>query len=182
MKRMKHKFFAPVCAILCAAAVLLAVSFGARGLAAARERSARAEIMTYLLPGRPSDFEEEVYDGEDESIRHVYKAADGYVIEVEANGYASPLTLWVGVTNEGWVSGLTVRDHAETYGLGQRVQTDYPFLMQFLYSEGTAAVGEDVEALTGATVTSRAVTRAVNSAAAVVTGADAVSSATEWGG
>ena len=92
------------------------------------------------------------------------------------------MVLWVGVTNEGWVSGVTVRSHAETLGLGRRAQTDRDFLMQYLYTEGGAAVGEDIDALTGATVTSKAVTRAVNSAAAFVTGADVSSSATEWGG
>ena len=47
---------------------------------------------------------------------------------------------------------------------------------------GEAAVGEGIDALTGATVTSKAVTRAVNSAAAFVTGADVSSGATEWEG
>ena len=40
----------------------------------------------------------------------------------------------------------------------------------------------NVDALTGATVTSKAVVKAVNSASAFVTGADVSSSATEWGG
>ena len=40
----------------------------------------------------------------------------------------------------------------------------------------------DVDALTGATVTSKAVVRCVNSAVAYVTGADTESAATSWGG
>lgn len=40
----------------------------------------------------------------------------------------------------------------------------------------------EIDAMSGATVTSKAVVRAVNSAAAFVTGADVSSSATEWGG
>ena len=39
-----------------------------------------------------------------------------------------------------------------------------------------------VDGITGATVSSKAVVRCVNSAVAYVTGADAVSSATTWGG
>ena len=53
----------------------------------------------------------------------------------------------------------------------------------------TGATGEDaaeaqtyVDGITGATVTSKAVARSVNSAVAYVTGADAVSGATSWGG
>lgn len=178
----KNHLLAPVTAIAAAAVILLAVSFGTRGMARANEEAARAEIMGYMLPSRPVVFTEEAYDGEDSSIRRVFKAEDGYVLEVETAGYAGPMTLWVGVTNEGWVSGVTVRAHAETPGLGHRAQTDRDFLMQYLYTEGEAAVGGDIDALTGATVTSKAVTRAVNSAAAFVTGADVSSSATEWGG
>ena len=50
------------------------------------------------------------------------------------------------------------------------------------WSRGELAVGDNVDALTGATVTSKAVVKAVNSASAFVTGADVSSSATEWGG
>ena len=48
----------------------------------------------------------------------------------------------------------------------------------------TESAGEEigVDAISGATVTSKAVVRCVNSAVAYVTGADAVSSATTWGG
>lgn len=50
-------------------------------------------------------------------------------------------------------------------------------------ARGELAVGDNVDALTrGATVTSKAVVKAVNSASAFVTGADVSSSATEWGG
>ena len=70
----------------------------------------------------------------------------------------------------------------ETFGLGRGAQTDASFLLQFLHASGEAAVGVDIDALTGATVTSKAVTRAVNSAAAFVTGADVSSGATEWEG
>lgn len=180
---MKAKqLLAPVVAILGAAVVLFGVSAGLGETTRRNEEAARNEIMAYMLPSRPASFTEEAYDGEDESIRRVFKAEDGYVLEVETAGYAGPMVLWVGVTNEGQVSGLTVRSHSETLGLGRRAQTDSPFLMQFLYTGGDAAVGEDIDALTGATVTSKAVARAVNSAAAFVTGADASSSATEWGG
>jgi Na+-translocating ferredoxin:NAD+ oxidoreductase RnfG subunit len=50
--------------------------------------------------------------------------------------------------------------------------------------ETAAAEGEEIEvdAITGATVTSKAVARSVSSAVAYVTGADVASSATTWGG
>lgn len=181
--QMKAKdLIAPAAALLAAAAVLLAVSAVLRPMAEEREAASRAEIMSYMLPTRPASFSEEAYDGEDESIRRVFKAEGGYVIEVCTAGYAGEMLLWVGVTDDGTVSGVTVRDHAETFGLGGRAQNDASFLLQFLGANGGAAVGETVDALTGATVTSKAVTRAVNAAAGWVTGADVSSGATEWGG
>lgn len=173
---------APIAAIVAAAAVLLAASAILRPMAEDRQAASRTEIMSYMLPTRPSNFTEEAYDGEDESIRRIFKAEGGYVIEVGTSGYAGELVLWVGVTDDGTVSGVTVRDHAETFGLGRRAQTDADFLLQFVNTNGDAAVGENVDALTGATVTSKAVTRAVNAAAGWVTGADVSSGATEWGG
>lgn len=173
---------APIAALLAAAVVLLAASAVLRSVSEEREAISRAEIMSYMLPTRPASFSEEAYDGEDESIRRVFKAEGGYVIEVSAVGYAGELLLWIGVTDDGTVSGVAVRDHAETFGLGGRAQNDANFLLQFLDTKGEAAVGENVDALTGATVTSKAVTRAVNAAAGWVTGADVSSSATEWGG
>ena len=75
-----------------------------------------------------------------------------------------------------------VRQTEETWGLGARALTDADFLIQFLGTDGTAEVGGNVDAITGATVTSKAITRGVNAAVGFVTGADTSSSATTWGG
>ncbi len=138
-------------------------------------------LLPYLLPGS-STFTEEVYEGQDESIKSVYKGENGYVIRTSTQGYVGEVELLVGVSNRGEVVGLTVRDLEETYGLGANVCKDVDFLVQFLTTKGEAQVGSTVDALTGATVSSKAVTKGVNSAIAYVTGADISSGATEWGG
>ena len=127
-------------------------------------------------------FEEEAYEGEDSNISRVYRSESGCVMETIVNGYVDEITLLVGVDNSGKVTGVLVEDMNETWGLGRRAMTDQDFLSQLIGTDGEAAVGEDVDALTGATVTSKAVVKAVNSAAAYMTGADVSSSATEWGG
>ena len=125
------------------------------------------------------------------------------MIKTVTYGYAGEITMYVGVNNDGRVTGLVVRDLSETFGLGAEALTDLDFLKQFLNETGTfevvtgsadafsGATGEvtetdgesvEVDALTGATVTSKAVVRALNSAVAYVTGADAASAATTWGG
>ena len=84
--------------------------------------------------------------------------------------------------NDGKVTGLVARDLSETYGLGAKALSDMDFLSQFVGTSGEAEIGNTVDAMSGATVTSKAVTKGVNAAAAYVTGADTTSSATEWGG
>lgn len=179
---MKNKLVTPILAIIIVAVVLLGEKAALSGTAEKNLEIARNKIMTALLPGSTS-FAPEEFDAEQNSaIKSVYKAENGYVIESTAYGYNGDVVLMVGVSNEGKVTGVVVKDMQETRGLGAKVLTDVPFLAQYLLTGGDAEVGTNVDALTGATVSSKAVTKAVNSAVAYVTGADTSSSATEWGG
>lgn len=199
---MKKPILLPVIAIVVAALILLAASFGLNGIAAQNAQKDHIILMQTLLPDS-KDFTLEPYTGEDANIRSVHKAENGFVIETVTYGYAGEITMFIGVNNDGKVTGLVVRDLSETFGLGKEALTDHAFLKQFLNSSGSfevvtaapdafsGATGEvteaegdtvGVDALTGATVTSKAIVRAVNSAVAYVTGADAASAATTWGG
>ena len=178
---MKNTFLMPLLAIILAAAVLLGLTSGLKGLASSNAQKEHLYMMQTLLPGS-KDFTLEPYTGEDANIRRVHKAENGFVIETATQGYADEIVMMIGVSNEGKVKGLVVRDIHETYGLGNEALTNWQFLSQYLNTQGDAQVGEDVDAITGATVTSKAITRCVNSAVAYVTGADANSGATSWGG
>ena len=179
---MKSKIVTPILTIVIAAVVLLGAKAVLSGKAEANVEIARNKMMSALLPGSTSFTVEEFDAEQNAAIKSVYKAENGYVIESTAYGYNGDITLMVGVSNEGKVTGLTVENLQETWGLGAKALTDVNFLAQFLLTGGDAEVGSNVDALTGATVSSKAVTKAVNSAVAYVTGADTSSSATEWGG
>lgn len=178
---MIKKLIRPLLLLLIAAVMLLVLSMGLSRIGESRAAREQAFVFSYLIMDNEGEYQEEPYSGEDSSIQRVFKGDNGYIVEVKVAGYADDIVMWVGVKNDGYVTGLTIRDMDETLGLGRRALTDVPFLLQFLRSEGDAEVGESIDALTGATVSSRAVTRAVNSAVAVVTGADVTSSATTWG-
>ena len=189
--------------ILVAALVLFGASCALQGTAAKKAQEEHLWLMQTLLPGSES-FVVVPYDGEDANIRSVHKADNGFVIETVVYGYADNIRMYTGVNNDGLVTGLVVREAHETVGLGNEALTDHVFLSQFLNIEGGAAIGTAegeadafsgatatetdaetsvyVDAISGATVTSKAIVRCVNSAAAYVTGADASSSATTWGG
>lgn len=175
-----RKMLLPLMVILCSALILIGVSAGMQGIEKANREKDRQYVMEHLLPG-DKEFTEEVYEGEDANIVGVYKGSSGYVVETKVAGYADDMTIMVGVDQNGAVLGLVVMDMAETYGLGQNALTDVDFLSQFLGNKGDAEIGGSIDALSGATVTSKAVAKAVNSASAFVTGADVSSGATEWG-
>ena len=178
---MNKRIFVPIVVTVALAAALYGVAVGLLPATNANRLEDLKWTLTTLLPGS-KDFTVEPYTGEDENISATYKAENGYVVETVTTGYAGDITLLVGVSNEGKVTGVVVRDQHETYGLGQKVSNDVPFLTQLLRDAETLTVGENVDGITGATVTSKAVVKAVNPAKAFVTGADVSSSATEWGG
>lgn len=176
-----RKIWMPIVTIVLAAVILLGLY---NGLLSVRQANAEAELqakMETLLPGSHT-FTPESYTGEDTNIVSVYKGETGYVVATRTGGYAGDIAMLIGVSNDGYVTGLQVRNMQETYGLGAKALTNWEFLAQFLRSEGDAEVGTNVDALTGATVTSKAIARSVNSAVGFVTGADTSSAATSWGG
>ena len=192
----------PLIALILTAAILFGLGVGLKGIAVQNAEKAHLQLMQTVLPGAES-FTVEPYSGEDANIRSVHKSDIGFVVETVTYGYAGNITMLIGVNNDGCVTGLVVREAHETFGLGGNALTDHVFLKQFLNKTGSfevatsgadafsGATGEaapaegeaaPVDAITGATVTSKAVVRCVNSAVAYVTGADATTEATSWGG
>ena len=161
--------------LLLAGLILVVAGNAVAPAAAANAAAEQQEMMETLLPGS-TVFTPEEDTGTDANITAVW------IIETTVDGYAGPIRQWTGVDSNGHVTGLVVRDMEETFGLGRNALTDIDFLVQFVGTSGEAEVGGGVDAITGATVTSRAVARGVSSACAYVTGADVSTSATEWGG
>ncbi len=168
-------------AVLAAAGLILwGISGALRPLAEKNAEIEREKTLSHLLPGG-TPFVREEYGDEDEIISAVYRGQTGWVIETVTAGYVGEITLLVGVDEHGRVTGTVIRDLAETWGLGGKALTDSAFLVQLIEIDRELTVGENVDALTGATVTSKAIVRGINAARAYVTGADVGSGATEWG-
>jgi NosR/NirI family nitrous oxide reductase transcriptional regulator len=105
----------------------------------------------------------------------------GYVAIGSANGYGGPLELAVAVNLDGEIIGFSVVDHKETPSWFDRV-TDRDFLGDLIgksYAD-SFTVGDDVDGVTGATITSRALAEAAlngSQAAARVLGFEVTASA-----
>ena len=192
----------PLIALILAAVLLFGMSAVLSDIGRNNAQAHHLELMQTLLPGA-TEFTNEPYAGEDANIRSVHKSDIGFVVETVTYGYAGEITMFIGVSNAGKVTGLVVSDAHETFGLGGKALTDHVFLAQFLNKTGSfevATSGADafsgataeaepaegeatpVDAITGATVTSKAVVRCINSAVSFVTGADVTTEATSWGG
>ena len=87
----------------------------------------------------------------------------GYVVEGFGKGYSSYINILVSVDNNFTVKKINILHHAETPGLGDEIEKDY-FLKRFegktidtlVVIKGDTA--DKVEAISGATISSRAVT------------------------
>ena len=93
----------------------------------------------------------------------------GYCVEVGPTGFGGAVDTMVGIDSDGKVTGISVISaSSETPGLGAR-STEPEFQAQFAGQVGTeVAVAKDggsIDALTGATITSRAVSEGVVAAA-----------------
>lgn len=113
------------------------------------------------------EYTEVLYTGGDSVVKAVFQAGDtGYVVQVAPSGFGGNLNMMVGVGADGTVTGVDIISHAETSGLGANA-TKPAFKDQYRGQTGPLAVKKDggtIDALTGATITSRAVTSGVNAA------------------
>lgn len=98
-------------------------------------------------------------------------ATAGYAIKVVSSGSQGNIEMMVGVDGEGAVTGVAIVKNAETKGIGSKVMdNENGVLDQFAgksAADGTLVVGSGIDAITGATVSTRGVTTGVNAALAV---------------
>ena len=134
------------------------------------------EAISAVLPG---GFDTEIADYADASgiVSKVYQGANGYAVEVGPGGFDNTITMMVGIDNEGKVLGISVVSHTETAGLGAVSADGTPkgiaFREQFVGASGAVSVTKDggtMDAITGATITSRAICVGVNAALDCVAG------------
>ena len=114
-----------------------------------------------VLPGATTKQQETAPEGIDE----LYTSDAGVVVYVTGQGRNGPMQVQVGVGHSGQVAGVYIdpAKHRETEGLGDMVEEQY-FWGQFIGYPGAFTIGENVDAVTGATITSKTVTDCVNRA------------------
>lgn len=112
-------------------------------------------------------------------IKEVYAAkingkTTGYVFQATPKGYGGEINVMVGINDKGMVTGVQVGDNKETPGLGAKAK-DAGFTGQYIGKKfGLISVVKskvknenEIEAISGATITSKAVSKGVEQASAM---------------
>lgn len=93
----------------------------------------------------------------------------GYVITVtDHEGYGGDIQFSMGITNEGTLNGISLLSISETAGLGMRAgevlvpQFSDKNVSRFTYTKTGATADSEIDAISGATITTNAVVNGVN--------------------
>lgn len=159
--------------ISAATALLLGlVDYITRDRIAAQKAEKTNAALAEVMPEGES-FDEAKSEVSAKEITHIYVAQSGgervgYVFETVVSGSQGNIDMVVGVGLDGAVTGVAIVEMSETSNLGSKA-ADEEWRAQFTGVSTEQAVSKDggeIDALTGATVTSRAVTNGVNIALA----------------
>jgi electron transport complex protein RnfG len=150
------------------AAALAGVNMVTEPIIQALNEAKTQAAIEAVLPGggQPVEFEDATG-----MVAAVYASEKGYAVQVTPSGFDGEIDMMVGIDQEGKVIAISIISHTETAGLGAvaaaQTSAGEAFRNQFAGASGSVAVSKDggtLDAITGATITSRAVCAGVNAA------------------
>ncbi len=161
---------------LVAGALLGYVNYITEGPIARQEQKKTVEALSRVMPGIAAEPVALQGPYGSPAVTGVWEAREGGAVaarafKVKAAGYGGPLQLIIGLDKNNKVTGLEVLSHAETAGLGAKA-AEPGFGERFLGASApvavkkAGAVGEGVSAITGATITTKAVAAGIDAAVA----------------
>ncbi len=107
-----------------------------------------------------------------ENVSAVYAVKDGenyagYAVEVSPKGFGGGVNLIIGIDLDRSVKGIKVISHSETPSVGTKALDDSYLTRYISLGGGSLALGTDIDAVSGATITSRAINAGVNTCLAL---------------
>ncbi len=159
-------------AITAVSAAILAVAnrYTAPVIAHNKEK-AQIVAMEKVLPGAVNF--ENTHITPEGIVTELYTAEQGFVVMVSPKGYGGEISMAVGIGTDLSVTGVEVISQSETAGLGANCANP-EFLEKYIGKTENIAVvknaasGNEVDAITSATITTKAVTKGVNEAISYV--------------
>ena len=133
--------------------------------------------LSYIMPEAEKIQDTTIELDDESSIKEVYEAVNGndvigYVMKVNTKGFHGAIDFVIAISNEDKITGIKVLSHNETPGLGAKITED-KFAQRFKDKSATDYLevvkvtpnkDTEVEAISGATTSSRASVNAVNEA------------------
>ncbi len=161
---MKKDFVLPIlvltviCLVITAA---LAITDSFTGPVIAEAAARRAEEARNAIIPEAEGFEELTLDGLPAAVTEVYRATNGvgYVIALTTAGYGGDMKLLCGIDPDGFLIACRTLEQSETKGIGTKAIDTLERVLP-----GSDAALEGVDAVSGATITSRAYINAVKDA------------------
>lgn len=139
--------------------------------------SKEAKTQTAIQAVLPGGGEAVAYADDTGLVEAVYQSQSGYAVQVSPAGFNGQIDMMVGIDKEGNVLAISIISQTETAGLGAVAAAStgagQAFRGQFAGASESVSVSKDggsIDAITGATITSRAVCDGVNAALACVAG------------
>lgn len=162
-----------ICAV---SAGLLAWVNGVTSPLIAENSKKTADEAKRLLISQATEFTDETDEnGNTYSVATADGACVGYVFTTSAAGYGGDIEVMTGISVDGTVTGISILSIDETPGLGMNAKKE-SFYSQysgktgpFDVIKGSTPKGNEISAITSATITSKAVTAAVNKAVEMYT-------------
>ena len=157
-----------ICAVV--AGALAGVNALTKDAIATNQEKKTLDALTVVLPGVEGLKKQPLADDAG-IVAEVYASGDSYAVKVLPGGFGGNITMMVGIRN-GQLTGISVISHAETPGLGAVAAAQNAkgeaFRSQFVGQSGTLTVGDQIDAISSATITSNAVVTGVNAALSYV--------------
>lgn len=130
------------------------------------ETKQAVDLVTYLDEnGYSAQTIDEIMEALDDSGEIL-----GYAFTVTTSeGYGGDIQFAMGVQNDGTLNGISILSISETAGLGMKADTDEfkdqfkdKQVEQFQYTKSGASADDEIDAISGATITTNAMTNGVN--------------------
>lgn len=147
-------------------------------------RAAIAEALQITDPSikevESTEEQEKTAEKFDAKLLQIYEVPDGseqrYALKVSSSGSQGTIVMMVGFDKDGRISGVSVVSHSETSGIGTKVvgnESTVSGVGALDQYRGKSAedypleIGKGIDAVSGATVTGKGITKGVNAAIAV---------------
>lgn len=163
-KILKLGVFLAVVSAIAGGALAFANEMTAPVIAANNEKTEKAALLQMYPDASESDFEEVEFKSESTTVQKVYKYNDLFIFNMKVSGYKDGTTFLVSInSNDKVIDNFLAMSNGDTKGLGSKVLED-----DFKNSLLQKSSEEELDTISGATVSSQPVVDAINEASTYV--------------